>query len=227
MQPLINFELKNLQTLSKILGKPLSFIDLETTGMVHERTFSIIEIGLILIDEHKIIEKSSLIDPKMRIPSHITEITGIDNSMVVGKKTFSHFAPYIDKLAKNSILCGYNSKSFDSKGMEKMLAQHRLNGKFQNQLDFRYIYLKSRKIETGQYSQAGSLTTASQEYNIRLNGKAHRAAYDIALTAVLAEKIIEKYNFGILKSDIDKFSCSEMKSKFYSHITREKIITFS
>lgn len=227
MQLLINHSLDNLKELSKILGKPLSFIDLETTGMVHQRHFSIIEIGIVLIDENNIIEKSSLIDPKMKIPPYITEITGIDDSMVRGKKTFSHFAPYINKLAKNSILCGYNSKSFDSKGMEKMLTQHNMYNKFENQIDFRYVYLKSKKIQTGIYSQSGDLTSASKEYNIKLPGNAHRAAYDIALTAVLAEKILEKYNFGILKSDIDKFSCKEMKSKFYSHVVREKIQTFS
>ena len=86
-----NQSLPYLQTLSHILGRPLTFVDLEATGLVHERHFSIIEIGLVSISPNNIIEKSSLVDPLIPIPDYITEITGITNQMVKGQKTFKEF----------------------------------------------------------------------------------------------------------------------------------------
>jgi DNA polymerase III alpha subunit (gram-positive type) len=223
MNLFLQSELSNLKKLSSILNYPLVFIDLETTGLIHEYNFSIIEIGLIYITSNKVEEKSALIDPKISIPTHITNITGINNSMVHGKKEFNHFAPYLNRMASESILCGFNSKTFDSKGMEKMLQKLNFNNKFENQLDFRHIYLRARKLKNGIASQSGSLTQASLEYGIKLNGNAHRAAYDIALTAHLAEELLIEVGFGLLHKDIEKMKNLNIKKNFYEFIAKNKI----
>lgn len=216
--------LLNLQNLSKILGKPLTFVDLEATGLVHEHHFSIIEIGLITILPDAIVEKSALVDPKMSIPYYITELTGIDDSMVKGKKTFEHFNSHFEKVAKNHIFCGFNSKAFDATGIVKMARKYGKYYSFDNQLDIRYLFLRNRNLLLNSNSRKGSLTEASQFYKTdTLSGNAHRAAYDIALTVLLAEKILEHHGLSTLLPDIEKFNCIQTKNNFKQYIKNLKI----
>mgnify|MGYP003414387621 FL=1 len=214
--------LPKLQELSAYLNKPLTFIDLETTGRVHEYNFAIIELGLVHIDKHLVVEKSSLVNPMVKIPKIISEITNIYDEMVKDKNTFNHFAPYIAKIAQNNILCGFNSKTFDSKGMKKMLSKYNYNHKFKNQLDIRHVFLRCRKIFDGIDGQFGSLVEACEHHNIKVPGQAHRAAYDIAITVMLAEKLIEKYGFGIFYKDIQKCLDEDIKKNYMEFLYNSK-----
>jgi DNA polymerase III alpha subunit (gram-positive type) len=206
-----------LQKLSKILNRPLTFVDLETTGLVHESNFSIIEIGIITITPTNVIEKSSLVDPRRIIPSYITDITHITNEMVKGKPTFSHFNKYFKQVAHKDILMGFNSRPFDSKGIEKMARKQGEVYSFQNQIDIRQVFLRERNSRLNIRSHAGKLTEASEFYNVSLKVQAHRAAYDIALTALLAENILKDSPLACLSKDIDKFECEQSKKMFYKH----------
>lgn len=223
MEKYIKVNLSKLQQLSKILNKPITFIDLETTGMVHENHFAIIEIGIVHIYPTSIEEKNSLVDPQMKIPSHISEITNIYDYMVKGKPTFQHFSKYIAKIAQEHIFCGYNSKTFDSKGLEKMLRQHNLNYTFGNQIDFRHVFLRGRRAFDGIPGQSGSLVQACTHHDIFVDGSAHRAGYDIAITAMLGEKLLEKYGFGLIHKEVEKFSDANTKKLFYEHMIKNKI----
>lgn len=225
MKNILPPSLPNLQRLSQIMSSPITFIDLETTGMVYENHFAIIEIGLVHITENLVIEKSSLVNPRMKIPPQISEITHIYDNMVADKKDFSYFAPYIQNIAKKHILCGYNSKTFDSKGLEKMLRKNLINDTFGNQLDLMHIFLRCRKYFDGISSRSGNLTQACAYHNIFVNGQAHRAAYDIAITTLLAEKLLEKYGFGVIHKDIEKFSDTNIKKNYYKYIIDNKIKT--
>jgi DNA polymerase-3 subunit epsilon len=216
-----------LQQLSNILNKPITFIDLETTGMPFEHHFAIIELGVVEITNNNVIEKSSFVNPRMKIPPHISELTHIYDHMVEDKKEFSHYASYIGKIAQNSILCGYNSKTFDSKGMEKMLRKNRINNTFGNQLDFFHIFLRCRKYFDEIPGRSGNLTEACAYHGIKIPGQAHRASYDIAITTLLAEKLLEKYGFGIIHKDIEKMADSATKKLYYKYIVENKIKTIS
>lgn len=219
-----NHNLNHLYKLSQVLNQDLTFIDLETTGMVHESNFALIEIGLINISHDRHEEKNSLINPKMKIPKYISEITNIYDHMVQDKPEFSHFAKYIYDISQKNILCGFNSKTFDSKGLEKMLILHNFSAKFSNQLDFRHVFLRSRKFFDNISGQHGSLTQACNHHNINLpKGIAHRAGYDIAITALLAEELLRKHGFGIINKEIEKFANKESKERYYKHIVQEKI----
>jgi DNA polymerase III epsilon subunit-like protein len=218
-QFLTNNSLPYLRSLSKILERPLTFVDLEATGLVYDRHFSIIEIGLITILPDSITEKSALVDPQMHIPEFITGITGITDEMVKGKKTFSHFNTFFEKISKTHILCGFNSKAYDSSGLEKMSRAQGTHYSFDNQLDVRYLFLRNRNILLGSKSQKGNLTEAGIFYKAEIHGgTAHRAAYDIALTAVVAENIIKHHGIECLTPDIDKFACKKTKDKFTQYL---------
>lgn len=223
MNKYIDVKLPNLQLLSGILDTPITFVDLETTGMVHERNFAIIEIGLVHITQGKIEEKSSLVFPGCKIPPHISEITHIYDDMVKDKPSFDYFAKYMATVADSHVFCGFNSKTFDSKALEKMLSKYKFYQKFQNQIDFRHVFLRCRKNFQGIHSQAGSLVQACAYHNIFVDGQAHRASYDIAITAMLAEKLLEKYGFGILHKEVEKFQDQNIKKQYYQHIVINRV----
>lgn len=218
---LTNHKLPLLQELSKVLNKRLTFVDLETTALVYAPNFAIIEIGMVIITPTSIIERSSLVDPGIKIPSFITELTHITNDMVKGKPNFFEFNKVFQKIAQEDIFMGFNSRSFDAKGIEKMAKQHGHNYTFLNQIDIRQVFLRERNSRLNIRSQAGKLTEASEFYNVNLKGQAHRAAYDIALTTVLAENILRDSPLSCLSTDIDKFTCSNTKKLYYKHINQK------
>lgn len=223
MKQYIDKDLPNLRKLSSILNKPLTFIDLETTGRPHERQFAIIEIGVLYITPDKVEERGALIYPEMRIPAYITDITGITNDMVHGKDTFKKYAAYCAKIAREHIFIGYNSKSFDSKGLEKMISKHGYHDTYNNQLDIFHLYLRCKKIFEGDPSRSGSLVEACKKHKIQVSGQAHRASYDIAITGLLAEKLLALHGFGILHKDIMKFQDADAKKRYYEYLVSNKI----
>lgn len=216
------YSLKNLQKLSHAIKRPLTFVDLETTGLIHEKDFAIIEVGLVHITANSVVEESSLVDPQMKIPPYITGITGINNDMVKGKKTFQTYIPYFETIAKNNILCGFNSRPFDSKGIERVAKKFGKHINFKNQIDVRQVFIKARNNMLGTKSQAGKLTEAGEFHNITLKGTAHRAAYDIALTVLLAEQIIQENKFGCLSYEIMKLECERSK-KLYNELLKNSL----
>lgn len=217
-----NYPLNHLKKLSLGIKKTLTFVDLETTGLMHEQFFSIIEVGLVHINGNTITEESALINPEMFIPPFITGITGITNEMVKGKKTFETFVSYFQNIAKNNILCGFNSRPFDSKGIERISKKYGSNIVFDNQIDIRQVFIKTRNNMLGTKSQAGKLTEAGEFHNIKLKGDAHRAAYDIALTTLLAEEIIKDNNFECLSHEIMKLNCEKTK-RLYNEFLKKSL----
>ena len=218
-----NYSLENLQRLSAILGKNLIFVDLEATGFVNDRQFSIIEIGLVCVSTDKVLETCSFVDPRMKIPTHITQLTGITDSMVSGYATFDRYADYFQKVANNSILMGWNSKSFDSKGLEKMGRIYGREYTFANQMDTRYCFLRERNRTLNLKSMAGNLMHAASFHGIHLNGTAHRAGYDIAVTALIAEEILKNSGLQAVKQDVEKLNCVATKGKYSELIRSLKI----
>ena len=214
-----NKSLDQLQKLSQILDKELIFVDLETTGLVSDPNFSIIEIGLVSITEKRIKEHSSLINPKVKIPYHITNLTGISNEMVKNSPVFDKYTSYFHKKINDIILLGFNNKAFDSKGIEKMCQKQNRYIKFNNQIDIRYLFLKHRNEMFNIKSMKGSLTDAAKLYKIYLDGNAHRAGYDIALTCLVCEKIIQLKGLEYLKDDIKKLSCNIIKDNYFKNIS--------
>lgn len=206
--------LPGVASLSKALGRPLAFVDLETTGLVHQPGFAIIEIGLILIDGSSIDERSAFVNPRIGIPKYVTELTGIDDAMVAGARDFGHFAGFFEKVAKTHVVCGFNSRSFDCPGLSKMARRFGKSAVFSNQIDVRMAFLKARNSLTGMKSMKGDLTEASRFYRVELHGSAHRAGYDIALTALLAEKLIAHHGLESMASEADKLACETSKESF-------------
>ncbi len=211
-----NFPL--LTQLSKVINKRLTFIDLETTALLNKDNFGIIEIAIIHIDGRdsanplkSVVRKQSLIDPQMELNYECTRITGITQSMVNGQALFSTFAPYIYKCTDADVIIGYNSKTFDVPALVQEMDRCGFTTTKDNiaQIDVRDVYLIDKKLR-GIDGSKGTLVVCAEEHGISIEGDAHRAAYDIEITALSFEKIlgdrglqwgVDVYNKKVTKQD--------------------------
>lgn len=84
-------------------------IDIETTGFSPLKGGRIIEIGAIKIKEGKIIDKfSTFINPQVKIPKKITEITRISDDMVKDSPTLWVVLRDFYKFIGNSVIVAHN-----------------------------------------------------------------------------------------------------------------------
>ncbi len=100
-------------------GKTFVVFDFETTGtdMMNDR---VTEIGAVKIVDGVITEVfGSLINPEVKIPEKVTEITGIDDALVVDKPPFSQVSGDIYKFLYGAVLVGHNVE-FDHKFLTRL-----------------------------------------------------------------------------------------------------------
>ncbi|WP_426992211.1 exonuclease domain-containing protein [Methylomonas sp. CM2] len=87
----------------------LAFVDLETTG-ASPRQDRITEIGIVLVDADGVLEWSQLVNPQMRIPLFIEQMTGISNEMVSGAPPFSAIARQVWELLEDRVFVAHNAR---------------------------------------------------------------------------------------------------------------------
>lgn len=94
-------ELKNL---------PIVVFDFETTGL-DTRTSKIIEIGAIkFIGQKEVGRFSQLIDPGVKLHREITQVTGIDDSMLAGKPKIAEVLPLFHEFLMGSVGVAHNAE---------------------------------------------------------------------------------------------------------------------
>lgn len=112
----------------KLLNNRFVVVDLETTGNNPKKDDRIIQVGVVVVEQGKIINQfSSFVNPEISIPSFIQQFTGITNDMVADAPLFSSIAPilmdYLDgayfvahnvpfdlSFLQNELdMCGYNT----------------------------------------------------------------------------------------------------------------------
>ncbi|MBS4056344.1 MAG: GIY-YIG nuclease family protein [Bacteroidales bacterium] len=159
--------------------KHFAIIDIETTGLNAGRE-KITEIAIILHNGHQVLEEfSTLINPEIKIPYYITQLTGINDQMVAGAPKFYEVARQIVELTEGTTIVGHNV-NFDYSFLR---AEYKSLG-----YEFKCKTLDtiklSRKLIPGQPSYGlGKLCKA---LNIPNNSR-HRAAGDAMATAKLFE----------------------------------------
>ncbi len=83
-------------------------LDVETTGLKPYRQ-RIIEIGAIRFAQGQRIDVfSTLINPERRIPAYISQLTGIDESMLVGAPSFNQVVDQFLSFVGDALIVGYN-----------------------------------------------------------------------------------------------------------------------
>ncbi len=159
-------------------------VDVETTGG-SPKTTRITEIALYKFDGIKIVDEFvTLLNPEIKIPEFIVQLTGITNRMVSNAPKFFEIAKQLVEFCKDSIFVAHNA-SFD---------YHVIRGEFKRLgYDFRLPNLcsvkASRIIFPGYESY--SLGKITAHLGILIEGR-HRAGGDAYATAQLFQLMYQK-----------------------------------
>ena len=171
-----------------LLQETFIVFDLETTGLSALKGDSIIEIGAVKVKEGKIIDKyDELVNPDIKLPQEIVEITGITDDMLKGKRNEFDAVKDFMKWVGNLPMVAHNAK-FDISFIEAAYDKYDLgifNNKVIDTLGLsRYLESKERYH---------NLATLVKRYEIPWDeDKHHRADYDAEGTALIFSKMLKK-----------------------------------
>lgn len=85
----------------------IAFVDLETSGANFARD-RIIEIGIVRVDAQGVRRWSSLVDPQTPLALFITELTGIDDAMLVGAPSMAALADTVAEWLDGCLFIAHN-----------------------------------------------------------------------------------------------------------------------
>lgn len=173
-----------------------AIIDIETTGGSYTAS-RITEIAVIIHDGLSVVDKfTTLINPEVKIPYHITRLTGISNEMVANAPKFYDIAKQLIEFTKDKIFVAHNV-GFDYGFIRE---EYKSLG-YDFSLPKLCTVQLSRKLLPGKRSY--SLGNLCEELNIG-NKARHRAEGDAIATTELFELLLrvknehpQYKNFGI------------------------------
>ncbi|RIW14379.1 DNA polymerase III subunit epsilon [Algoriphagus lacus] len=169
-----------------------AIVDIETTGGAPSGG-GITEIAVLIHDGEQIVrEFQTLINPQQGIPSYITGLTGIDNSMVRDAPTFPEIAEELWDLLENRIFVAH-SVNFDFGFIREAFLR---TGRELNAQKLCTVRL-SRKVFPGLGSYSLGRLCESQKIPILAR---HRAMGDARATALLFDRMIKERQDVILGS---------------------------
>lgn len=174
---------------------PVIVLDFETTGLSPNHGDRAIEIGAVLIENHKIADSfQKLMNPGFRISSFIESYTGISNSMVAAavpcEKAMEQFADFVGDYP----LVAHNA-SFDTRFLDsefQFIGRMRSNPIACSMLASRRIYPDAPNHKLG---------TLVRYCDIETDGTFHRALADAEMTGHLWISMIKKIKkrYGLQK----------------------------
>ncbi len=169
--------------------------DIETTGLSAARE-RITEIGAFRVVNGEIKDKfSTFVDPEKHISEKITELTGIDDSMVAGApKEGEAVRQFLEFCGENAVVVAHNA-SFDTSFI-KIAAER-------NHLDYTLTHIDTLAISRGIYSQLNKHKLDSIAKFLKLGEFNHHRAYDDAFMLAkiflnMLGKLSEEYNVTMI-----------------------------
>lgn len=100
---------KRRQKTKKSRGPIYSVVDLETTGTSVNHGDRIIQVGCVLVQDGEIINHfETKINPRVAVPRHITQLTGIKNNDVRNAPLFEDIAGTLYSLLSGTIFVAHN-----------------------------------------------------------------------------------------------------------------------
>ena len=187
--------------------------DIETTGFSPENN-RIIEFGAVKVVDGKIVDKfSTFVNPEVPIPFEIEQLTGINDSMVLGSPGISEILPQFLDFCGDSVLVAHNAAfdvSFIRVGAERL------------QLKFDPTVLDTVTLARLLLPQLNRfrLDTVAKALNISLENH-HRAVDDAGATAQIFVRFVEM----LRAQGVDDLDCLNTRSQLPPE-TIKKLRTF-
>jgi DNA polymerase III subunit epsilon len=181
-----------------MMNEPIfAIVDIETTGGNPYNGGGITEIGIIVFNGKKVIQRyQSLINPKISIPQYITGLTGINDQMVKDSPTFEEIAVEIYAILKDKVFVAHNV-NFDYSFLRAAFLKVGIALDVPKLCTVRL----SRKTFPGYKSY--SLGRLCESLEIQISDR-HRAMGDAEATVILFESILQQNPqeiFGALKKN--------------------------
>ena len=165
-------------------------LDFETTGLSPNYGDRAIEIGAVLIENNRIVDRfQSLMNPGMRISRFIEEYTGITNQMVESAPPVAVVMARFAAFMAQHPLVAHNA-SFDSRFLDAEL--QRINCR--RSQEFACSLLVSRRVYPE--SPSHSLETLVRFKNLTTTGVHHRALADAEMTGHLWISMVNDLKAG-------------------------------
>ena len=99
-----------------------TIIDIETTGL-SKHTDKITEIAAAKFENGEMVTFQTLVNPEVRIPRFITELTGITNQMVESAPTINQVLPHFMDFLGDDVFVAHNA-TFDFGFLDHNLQLH-------------------------------------------------------------------------------------------------------
>ncbi|WP_186577779.1 ATP-dependent DNA helicase DinG [Aquibacillus kalidii] len=166
--------------------RKFAVVDLETTGHTPSKGDRIIEIGIVVLQEGKVVKEfSSLINPNIEIPPFITNLTGISNTDVSDAPAFSMLAEEVAQLFSDAYIVAHNVP-FDLGFLNYELQSCGIKPLNQPVIDT--VELSRVLIPQAPGFKLGQLS----EYLGLQHDDPHRALSDANVTAMLLDHLLNK-----------------------------------
>jgi DNA polymerase III subunit epsilon len=158
-------------------------IDFETTGLSPNHGDRAIEIGVVMLENHRVVDTyQSLINPRMPLPAFITSFTGITNAMVADAPFAEDVLPAALAFVGNARLVAHNA-SFDKRFW---CAEIDRIGR-RSEHAFLCTMLLARRLYP--WAPNHKLGTLAELHQIIASGRHHRALADAEMTAELLSRM--------------------------------------
>lgn len=193
--------------------KPIVMIDFETTGMSPDQGDRVTEVAALRIVGGEVVDRYvSLINCNIRVPSFITQLTGITQAMVNAAPSATKVIPELLKFIGNDALAAHNA-SFDEKFLR---AESQRLGLTSQHSGLICSVKLARRVFPGLDSY--SLGRLAASLGIRFKGNAHRAEADSEVASALmlhiASHLGERYGIRSvaphLLEQINKLSAAKV-----------------
>lgn len=172
-------------------------IDFETTGISPDHGDRATEVAIVMVDGDRVVDRfQSLMNAGVRIPSFITQLTGISNAMVAAAPDAAEVMAEASRFVGTTPLVAHNA-AFDSKFWVAELGRLGLPAP----QPFICTLLVSRRL----YPQAPNhkLGSLVDYHRLPRTGAAHRALADAEMAAALLDRIRHdlRTHYGVAKPD--------------------------
>ena len=170
-------------------------LDLETTGFHGpEKGGRIIEIGAVKVENFKIIDRfSTFVNPEMKIPQKITELTHITNDMVKNSPNIWNVIHKLWDFVEGYTIIAHNAKFDWDKYLKfyfQKIGKHTTNDVVCTIEKSKEIFGLKKKLDNGETIKLGhKLIDLCERMDVKLEG-AHRAVNDCD---ALAQCFIKMY----------------------------------
>jgi len=177
----------------------LAIIDFETTGISPQQGDRATEVAIVKLENGRIVDRfQSLMNAGVRIPSFITQLTGITTAMVQAAPDVSQVMAEAQRFVGDAPLVAHNA-AFDRRFWQAELGRLGLPA----DQPFACTLLLSRRL----YPQAPShkLGALVDWHGLPRTGQAHRALADAEMAAELLARILQdlRRRWGVAEAGHD------------------------